>query len=498
MQTSLKALSALALGAVLTVGCSDQGAKAPQANPAQAPVPAQQPAQQPAQAQPSTKPGDQNAAMAEKAKAEAAAAQAAAEKMKADALAAQKAAQAAQAKQPEKPKAEPGHEGHGHDGMPHPGTETASGDPNSKAKLTFDIGADTKNFGKVMQGDVLNHIFEAVSVGDEDLIIRQAKPTCGCTVADVKVQDEKGDYVRYEYGKPIPKGRKIQFNSTLHTQNKRQQTSSKVNIMTNEARGQAILSLEAYVEPFFNLSPMALNFASMGTRDTATDKMIVTTARGDRIKLNPILEGMPNGLKVDVKPVDADADGRATRFEINVTAGPGLQEGSIVFSLPLRSDVPIPGAERLPNGKEPTYEVSTSIMATVRGSVSLNQQFYSFGLCKPNTQMSKTVRLTSHDPSFKLTPELVSVTLKGRDTVEWEHARHFQATVRPVPGENSMDIELSTTGLPDTVTGSFNGTAVIKTGHPEKPSFDVVISGVCRASAVVPGAGVPTVPGKPQ
>jgi hypothetical protein len=160
--------------------------------------------------------------------------------------------------------------------------------------------------------------------------------------------------------------------------------------------------------------------------------------------------------------------------------------------------VPIPGAERLPNGKEPTYEVSTSIMATVRGSVSLNQQFYSFGLCKPNTQMSKTVRLTSHDPNFKLTPELVSVTLKGRDTVEWEHARHFQATVRPVPGENSMDIELSTTGLPDTVTGSFNGTAVIKTGHPEKPSFDVVISGVCRASAVVPGAGVPTVPGKPQ
>jgi hypothetical protein len=99
MQTSLKALSALALGAVLTVGCSDQGAKAPQANPAQAPVTAQQPAQ----AQPSTKPGDQNAAMAEKAKAEAAAAQAAAEKMKADALAAQKAAQAAQAKQPEKP-----------------------------------------------------------------------------------------------------------------------------------------------------------------------------------------------------------------------------------------------------------------------------------------------------------------------------------------------------------------------------------------------------------
>ena len=91
------------------------------------------------------------------------------------------------------------------------------------------------------------------------------------------------------------------------------------------------------------------------------------------------------------------------------------------------------GAERLPNGKAPTYEVSTSIMAVVRGSVSLSQSFFSFGLFKPNTPKSLTTRLTSNDPSFKLSPELVSVTLKGRDTAEWDRAQYFQATVRPVP-----------------------------------------------------------------
>ena len=487
---SFQTLGALALTALLAVGCSNQSetaapapAAAATAQPAAQPAPAKAPvAQQPAAQQPAAQP------IAQPAKVEAA------QPAKVDpALEQNKAAAAAAAK------AEPGHEGHGHDGKPHPGSEAPStGDPNSKAKLTFDVGGDTKNFGKVMQGDVLNHVFEAVSAGDEDLIIRQAKPTCGCTVADVKVQDDKGDFVKYEYGKPIAKGRKIQFVSQLHTQNKRQQASSKVNITTNESRGQAILSLEAYVEPFFNLTPMSLNFASMGTRDTATDKITVTTARGDRIKLTPILEGVPNGLKIELKPLDADPEGKATRFEVVVVAGPGMNEGSVVYSLPLRSDVSIPGAERLPNGKEPTYEITTTIMANVRGSVSLNYQFYSFGLVKPGTPQSRTVRLTSHDPNHKLTPETVSVTLKGRDTAEWDQARYFQTTIRPVPGENSMDIELSTTGLPDTLTGSFNGTAVIKTGHPEKPQFEVGISGVCRGPAVVPGAGVPTAPTKPQ
>jgi len=493
MKTTLaRLLPSLALGAFLLAGCADQGApvdtKAPA--PAQA-TSAAQPAAQPAPAMPEVA---QKAEAAAKAASDEALAKAKAASDLATAQAKAAAEKAAAAAAAAKPKAEPGHEGHGHDGMPHPGTEPVVENPNSKAKLQFEVGSDSKNFGKVMQGDVLNHVFEAVAVGEEDLIIRQAKPTCGCTVADVKVQDDKGEFVRYEYGKPIAKGRKVQFNAQLHTQNKRQQTSSKVNISTNEARGQAILSLEAYVEPFFNLTPMSINFSSLGTRDTATDKITVTSARGDRIKLTPVLEGVPNGLKIELKPLDEDADGKASRFEVLVTAGPGLSEGSIVYSLALRSDFEIPGAERLPNGKAPTYEVSTSIMAVVRGSVSLSQSFFSFGLFKPNTPKSLTTRLTSNDPSFKLSPELVSVTLKGRDTAEWDRAQYFQATVRPVPNENSVDIELSTTGLPDSLAGSFNGLAVIKTGHPDKPQFEIGISGVCRGAAVVPGTGVPTAP----
>lgn len=490
--TLARFLPSLALGAFLLVGCSDQGSTnaTTQQKPA---APAAQPAASQPQA-PAVAEAAQKAEASAKAAAEAAAASAKAAADQAAAQAKAAAEKAAAAAAAAKPKAEPGHEGHGHDGLPHPGTEPVVENPNSKAKLLFEVGSDSKNFGKVMQGDVLNHVFEAVSAGEEDLIIRQAKPTCGCTVADVKVQDDKGEFVRYEYGKPIQKGRKVQFNAQLHTQNKRQQASSKVNISTNESRGQAILSLEAYVEPFFNLTPMSINFSSLGTRDTATDKITVATARGDRIKLTPVLEGVPNGLKIELKPLDEDAEGKATRFEVLVTAGPGLSEGSIVYSLALRSDFDIPGAERLPNGKAPTYEVSTSIMAVVRGSVSLSQSFFSFGLFKPNTPKSLTTRLTSNDPSFKLSPEMVSVTLKGRDTAEWDRAQYFQATVRPVPNENSVDIELSTTGLPDSLAGSFNGLAVIKTGHPDKPQFEVGISGVCRGAAVVPGSGVPTAP----
>ncbi|MBK7877850.1 MAG: DUF1573 domain-containing protein [Planctomycetes bacterium] len=413
--------------------------------------------------------------------------------------AAAKAAQAAQQAANEKAKlasqaAADEHAGHDHaktpdaPKAPYDPNNPESVDPNSKAKLTFEFGTDTKNFGKVLQGDVLNHVFQLVSSGEEDLVIRQAKPTCGCTVAQITCEQPDGTFAPYAFGNPIAVGRKIQIKATLHTVNKRGHAGSRINIFSNDPRGQSQLGLEADVDPFFNINPAVINFNTLSAKDTAADKASITTAHGERVKLNAALDNVPQGLKVELKPLDADADGKASRWDLAVTAGPGLVEGSLAYMVPLKSDLAIPGGEKLPNGQAPTYESSITVMARVTGMIEFAPAFVSLGLIRPGQTQSRSIRLTSHDNEFKVNEPKVAI--QGRDTVEWEYAKYFSTTLRPVPNENAIDVEVTLNGMPESLSGSFSGNLVIQTGYAAKPEIKLPITGVCRGGAVAPASGV--------
>ncbi len=352
-----------------------------------------------------------------------------------------------------------------------PNNPDGAPDPNSKAKLNFEFGTDTKNFGKVLQGDVLNHTFELSSAGEEDLIIRQAKPTCGCTVAQIAVQGPEGGMVPYAYGNPIPVGRKVEIKATLHTVNKRGHAGSRINIFSNDPRGQTQLGLEAEVEPFFNINPAVINLNTLSAKDAANDKATISTAHGERVKLNAQLDNVPQGLKIELKPADADAEGKATRWDLNVVAGPGLVEGSLAYMVPLKSDLAIPGAEKLPNGQVPSYESSITVMARVTGMIEFTPAFVSLGLIRPGQTQSRTIRISSHDADFKVTEKILdsAVSVQGRDSADWEYAKCFTKQVRAVPNENAVDVEVTLTGMPESLSGSFSGMLVILTGYESKP-----------------------------
>ena len=351
-------------------------------------------------------------------------------------------------------------------------------DPNSKAKLTYEFGSDSKNFGKCMQGDVLTHTFLMQSSGEEDLVIKQAKPTCGCTVAQVATQAADGSMAPYNFGSPIPVGRKIEITATLHTQNKRGHAASRINIFSNDPRGQSQLGLEADVDPYFQVNPLNLNFNQLSARDTANDKVTITTTKSQAVKLTTTLDNVPAGMKIELTPSSPDADGKSAHWELACHLGPNLVEGNLAYTVTLKSDVTIPGGEKLPNGAEPTYEVTVPIMARVTGMISYTPAFVSLGLIRPGQVVSRTVRVTSHDPEFKLTEPKILV--QGREGGEWDLASHFSTVIRPVTGENSIDVELRLDGMPESLNGSFSGQLVIQVGHPEKPEIKLPITGVCR------------------
>jgi hypothetical protein len=380
-------------------------------------------------------------------------------------------------------------------GKPLPGDPSQDPpDPNSKARITWEFGTDNKAFGKVMQGDVLQHKFELKSSGEEDLVIKQAKPTCGCTVARVACEQADGAMGPYTFGNPIPPGRKIEIQATLHTQNKRGHASSRINMFTNDPRGQVSLGLEAEVDPFFQVNPAVINFNQVSSKDQVTDKATISTTRGERIKLTAVKDSIPAGVKVDLNALDADAEGKATRYELVAVVGPGCTEGQLAYAVPIRSDLPVPGADKLPNGQMPCYETNVTIMARVTGMISYSPQFISLGLIKPGQVKATSIRVTSHDPAFKL-GELVC-EIQGRDTPAWEYAKCFQTFSRPVPNENAVDIEVRLNGMPETLNGSFAGNLVVKVNHPERGDLKLPITGVCRGGAGGAGGG-PDVPPQP-
>jgi len=293
----------------------------------------------------------------------------------------------------------------------------------------------------------------------------------------------------YNFGQPIPPGRKIEITATLHTQNKRGHAASRINIFSNDPRGQTQLGLEADVDPFFQVNPLNINFPNgLSSRDTASDKVTITTTTGVPVKLTAALDNLPQGMKVEVTPTQPDAEGKSNHWEVVTHLGPGLVEGNLAYNVALKSDVPIPGGEKAPNGGEPMYEASVPIMARITGMISYTPAFVSLGLIRPGQVVSRVIRITSHDPVFKLGEP--KVLIQGREGGEWDLANRFSTVIRPVAGENSIEVELRLDGMPETLNGSFSGTLDIQVGHPEKPEIKLPITGVCRGAAV----GAPATP----
>ncbi len=353
-------------------------------------------------------------------------------------------------------------------------------------RLTYELGQEKHEFGRLMEGSVAEHTFELSNTGNEELIIKQVKPTCGCTVAEVFAEGDDGQMVRYTFGDPIAIGRKVHFPAKLHTKNKSGHQNTRINIFSNDPRGTIQLGLVADVDPFFNVAPRFLNFGQVSVGDVVEQKATISASRGEALTLTLEELSMPAGAQIDLTPVNPDAEGRSARWDLSVKIGPDLVEGNLARSLVVKSDVPIPGADINVDGTPATYQASITLSAQVVGPFSYSPPYLSMGLVRPGQVQVRTVQIECHDDEFLFQDHapvvrVVGLQNPGEDTFrEWEYAGQFTPTVRPVEGKNAIDVELRLEGMPDDATGSFRGTLLVELGHKDKKQIALVITGVCR------------------
>jgi hypothetical protein len=364
---------------------------------------------------------------------------------------------------------------------------------NDGPRLTFDIGQEKHDFGKLLQGMVAEHEFTLRSSGTEDLVIRQVKPTCGCTVAQVYYEGDAGERLSYTYGDVIPAGTTIWIPAKLHTKGKRGHQNTRINITSTDPRGQTQLGLEADIDPFFVVMPSYLNFGQLRKGEVKTLELNISTVKNEALAMSIAPGNIPAGVNLDLQPTGALKEGRSSSWRLKAIVGPDLVEGNLARTIMVLSDKIIEGGKPNPDGSPAVFQVSVSLSARVVGPFSFNPPYMSMGLVRPGQVLSRSVRITCHDESFSLAENLPVVQIKGiapanQPYPDWQYGANFTPRVTPVAGENAVDVELTCQGMPETLNGSFRGTLLLGLDHPEKKELIIPITGVCRGG-VLPAKG---------
>lgn len=105
---------------------------------------------------------------------------------------------------------------------------------NKLPKIEFD--KMEHDFGTLNEGDIVETEFMVKNVGESDLIIAQAKGSCGCTVPDWPRQ-------------PIAPGESAPIKVSFNSSGKPGKQSKTVTLTTNTEKGNEMFSIKAEVTP---------------------------------------------------------------------------------------------------------------------------------------------------------------------------------------------------------------------------------------------------------
>jgi hypothetical protein len=353
-------------------------------------------------------------------------------------------------------------------------------------KPRLDVDNPEHDFGTAIEGERLVHTFTLRSTGDADLVINSAKPTCGCTVAKLVVLGGENEGDQYKMGDPIPKGTDIELTARLDTKNKHNIASSKINIFCNDPRSTVTLGLKTQVDQYFQISPGSLAFGELSVADVVDKSFTVSGKKPGPFLLSLDGRTTPPGVQIDLEPESPTEAGKAEVWNVKVTIGPDAREGNLGYPVQLRSDEEVKGAAPIKGGEKATYGASVMVTARIRGLISWEPQYLSFGLVRPGQVVARSLSVSSFDEEFVFDTEAVSIELTGpnEQKPDFQWGDHFSHVITPSEDGKSFRLELTLDGLPDEADGSFQGRVMIKTGPEQKQEIPVLFSGVCRPGVV--------------
>lgn len=305
----------------------------------------------------------------------------------------------------------------------------------------IDISQETKDMGTIPKGQVIETDFVIKNSGGSDLIISDARPSCGCTVSS--------------FDKVIKPGTEGKVHTSVDTKSFSGPISKSVLVVSNDPdRPQMNLFVKAVVKPFVDVAPQQYVRFSVVKGDPASqDVILISEEKGFK---PTVAETAQPYVKAEISPAgdkDKIAGRPGDQYKLNVSVLPDAPEG--LLNAPVRVTTGVQ--------QQPTLEIPVSGIVRPRVSVSpITVNFGNFTAGKD--PITRNIVVTNNKPGTPVKVTKAEVSVPG-----------FMTDV--VPTQEGVSYTVVVKASDKVKKGAVDGKVTLHTTDKEKSVIEIPLKG---------------------
>jgi hypothetical protein len=305
----------------------------------------------------------------------------------------------------------------------------------------IEVTPETKDAGVVAKGQVIETTFVVKNNGGSDLVISDARPGCGCTVAS--------------FDKVIKPGAEGKVITSVDTKSFSGPISKSVLLVSNDPeRGQINLFVKATVKPFVDILPQPYVRVAVVKGDSDSRDVILLSE--EKTFKPTVAESSQPYVKAEIAPAgekDKIPGRLGEQYRLRITVTPDAPEG--LLNAPVRIATGV--------AQQPTVEIPIS--GVVRARVSVTPVLVNFGnFTAGKDPITRNIVVTNNKPGTPVKVTKAEVSIPG-----------FITDV--VPTQEGVSYTVVVKASDKVRKGALDGTVKLYTTDKEKPMIELPLRG---------------------
>lgn len=305
----------------------------------------------------------------------------------------------------------------------------------------IEVVPETKDAGTVAKGHVVDATFVVKNMGGADLVISDARPSCGCTVAS--------------FDRVIKPGAEGKIHSSVDTKSFSGPISKSIVVHSNDPeRPQMNLFIKAMVKPFVDVLPQAFVRFSVIKGDTAgQDVILLSEEKGFRPTIAETSQPYVKAEILQAGDKDKIPGRSGEQYKIRINVTPDAPEG--LLNAPIRVATGV--------SQQPTIEIPVS--GIVRPRVSVTPVTVNFGnFTAGKDPITRNIIVTNNKPGVPMRVTRAEVSVPG-----------FITDV--VPTQDGVSYTVVVKASNKVKKGALDGTVKLFTSDKERAVIEIPLRG---------------------